>query len=57
MIWTVIWTVISGVAFAFFKVHNALTPDGIRSAEADEISRLDPTEMGAPAYHDGDCLP
>jgi Amt family ammonium transporter len=46
----VIWTVIFGVAFAFFKIQNALTKGGIRSAEVDEIHGLDLPEMGALAY-------
>ena len=46
----VIWTVIFGIAFAFFKIQNALTKGGIRSEEADEIAGLDLPEMGALAY-------
>jgi Amt family ammonium transporter len=46
----VICTVIFGVAFAFFKIQNALTKGGIRSEEADEIAGLDEPEMGAVAY-------
>jgi Amt family ammonium transporter len=46
----VIWTVIFGVAFAFFKIQNAVTKGGIRSVEADEIGGLDLPEMGALAY-------
>jgi len=46
----IICTVIFGVAFAFFKIQNALTKGGIRSDEADEIAGLDIPEMGALAY-------
>ena len=46
----VIWTVIFGIAFAFFKIQNKLTKGGIRSAELDEIAGLDLPEMGALAY-------
>ena len=46
----VIWTVILGIAFAFFKIQNALTKGGIRSeAEHEEIG-LDMPEMGVLAY-------
>ena len=46
----VLWTVIFGIAFAFFKIQNALTKGGIRSDEADELEGLDGPEMGAYAY-------
>jgi ammonium transporter, Amt family len=46
----VIWTVIFGVAFGFFKIQNALTKGGIRSAEEDEVAGLDLAEMGVLAY-------
>ena len=46
----VIWTVIFGLAFAFFKIQNALTKGGIRSAEEDEVAGLDLPEMGVLAY-------
>lgn len=46
----VIWTVILGVAFAFFKIQNALTKGGIRSDADDEIVGLDLPEMGSLAY-------
>lgn len=42
--------VMGGIAYAFFKIQNALTKGGIRSSEADEIAGLDLTEMGALAY-------
>jgi Amt family ammonium transporter len=50
----VIWTVIFGVAFAFFKIQDAVSKKmgkgGIRSAESDEIAGLDLPEMGVSAY-------
>jgi Amt family ammonium transporter len=46
----VIWTVIFGVAFSFFKIQNALTKGGIRSNEEDEVAGLDLPEMGVLAY-------
>jgi ammonium transporter, Amt family len=46
----VIWTVIFGIAFAFFKIQNALTKGGIRSDADDEIAGLDLPEMGVLAY-------
>ena len=50
----VLWTVIFGVAFAFFKTHDTVSKrmgkGGIRSAEADEIEGLDIPEMGVSAY-------
>lgn len=46
----VIVGVILPIAFAFFKIQNALTKGGIRSAEEDEIVGLDLPEMGVLAY-------
>jgi len=46
----VICTFMFGLAFAFFKIQNALTKGGIRSDEADEIAGLDLPEMGVLAY-------
>jgi Amt family ammonium transporter len=46
----VIWTVIFGLSFAFFKIQNAVTKGGIRSKEEDEIMGLDLPEMGVAAY-------
>jgi Amt family ammonium transporter len=46
----VIWTVIFGIAFAFFKIQDMVTPGGIRSKEEDELGGLDLPEMGAMAY-------
>jgi Amt family ammonium transporter len=48
----VICTVMLGLAFAFFKIQNALTKGGIRSEEADEVAGLDLPEMGVLAYPD-----
>ena len=49
----VIWTVIFGVAFAFFKIQNKLTKDGgIRLSEEIEIEGADLPEMGVMAYND-----
>jgi Amt family ammonium transporter len=45
-----ICTVMLGIAFAFFKIQNALTKGGIRSEEEDEIAGLDLPEMGVLAY-------
>ena len=45
-----IWTVILGLAYAFFKIQNTLTKGGIRSDEEDEIAGLDLPEMGVLAY-------
>jgi len=42
--------VIFGIAFAFFKIQNAIMKGGIRSSEADEIAGLDLPEMGVLAY-------
>ncbi len=53
----VLVTVMFGIAFAFFKIQNALTKGGIRSSVEDEIAGLDLPEMGMPAYHDGDSVP
>jgi Amt family ammonium transporter len=46
----VIWTVIFGIAFAFFKIQNALTKGGIRPSAEMELSGMDLPEMGALAY-------
>ena len=46
----VIWTVIFGIAFGFFKIQNKLTKGGIRPSEDDEIAGLDMPEMGVLAY-------
>jgi ammonium transporter, Amt family len=46
----VLWTVILGIAYGFFKIQNALTKGGIRSAEEDELVGLDLPEMGVLAY-------
>lgn len=43
-------TVMFGIAFAFFKIQNALTKGGIRPSEEDELAGLDLPEMGVLAY-------
>ena len=45
-----ICTVMFGIAYAFFKIQNAVMKGGIRSEEADEIAGLDLPEMGVLAY-------
>jgi Amt family ammonium transporter len=46
----VLWTVILGLAYAFFKIQNAVMAGGIRVSEADELGGVDLPEMGALAY-------
>ncbi|HEX4983585.1 MAG TPA: ammonium transporter [Ilumatobacteraceae bacterium] len=50
----VLWTVIFGIAYAFFKIQDTVSKSrgkgGIRSKEADEINGLDIPEMGVLAY-------
>jgi len=48
----VIWTVIFGLAFAFFKIQNSLMKGGIRPPLEEETEGLDMPEMGAYAYVD-----
>ena len=48
----IIWIVMFGIAFAFFKIQNALTKGGIRSNADDEVAGLDIPEMGVLAYPD-----
>jgi Amt family ammonium transporter len=48
----VLWTVMFGLAFAFFKIQNALTKGGIRSDAGEEEAGLDLPEMGVLAYPD-----
>ena len=45
-----LWTVIFGIAFAFFKIQNAVTKGGIRPTAEMEIEGMDIPEMGALAY-------
>ncbi len=45
-----IWTVIFGIAFAFFKIQNAVTKGGIRPTAEMELEGMDIPEMGALAY-------
>jgi Amt family ammonium transporter len=42
--------VMFGVAFAFFKIQNAIFKGGIRPTEEDELAGLDLPEMGVQAY-------
>jgi ammonium transporter, Amt family len=46
----VIWTVIFGIAFGFFKIQNALTKGGIRPTAEVEEAGMDLPEMGVLAY-------
>ncbi|HKY14657.1 MAG TPA: ammonium transporter [Microthrixaceae bacterium] len=46
----VIWTVIFGFAFAFFKIQNAVMKGGIRPPAEEELEGMDIPEMGAYAY-------
>jgi len=46
----VIWTVILGLAYAFFAIQDKLTKGGIRPSEEDELAGLDLPEMGVLAY-------
>ena len=50
----VIWTVIFGIAFAFFKIQDMISKStgkgGIRSKDEDQIMGLDLPEMGVEAY-------
>jgi Amt family ammonium transporter len=48
----VLWTVMFGIAYGFFKLQNTMVKGGIRSKAEDEIAGLDIPEMGVPAYHD-----
>ncbi|MGE0000256.1 MAG: ammonium transporter [Ilumatobacteraceae bacterium] len=48
----VIWTVILGLAFAFFKIQNSLMKGGIRPSEEEELQGVDIAEMGVLGYVD-----
>jgi ammonium transporter, Amt family len=48
----VIWTVIFGLAFAFFKIQDKFTKGGIRLDEDIEVNGSDLPEMGVLAYND-----
>ena len=50
----IVWTVILGLAYAFFKIQDKLTKGGIRPAEEDELAGLDLPEMGVLAYPEFD---
>jgi Amt family ammonium transporter len=46
----VIWTVIFGIAYGFFKIQNAFMKGGIRPPAEEELAGMDMPEMGALAY-------
>ena len=50
----VIWTVIFGIAFSFFKIQDTISKSrgngGIRSKDEDQVTGLDIPEMGVEAY-------
>ena len=46
----VLWTVIFGIAFGFFKIQNAIMKGGIRPSAEMELAGMDIPEMGALAY-------
>ena len=46
----VLWTVIFGIAYAFFKIQNAVMKGGIRPPAEEELAGMDLPEMGALAY-------
>jgi ammonium transporter, Amt family len=50
----VIWTIIFGIAYAFFSIQNKLTKGGIRSTPEDEMAGLDMPEIGVLAYPEFD---
>ena len=51
-----IWTVIFGIAFAFFKIQNAVMKGGIRPSAEMELAGMDIPEMGALAYPEFDTV-
>ena len=46
----VIWTVMFGLAYTFFKIQNSWTNGGIRVSEEEELLGVDIPEMGVLAY-------
>ena len=46
----VIWTLIFGLAYLFFKVQNTVMPGGIRPTAETELEGMDMPEMGVIAY-------
>ena len=46
----VLWTVMFGLAYGFFKIQNAVMKGGIRPPAEIEIAGMDIPEMGALAY-------
>jgi Amt family ammonium transporter len=51
-----IWTVLFGIAFAFFKIQNAVMKGGIRPSAEMELAGMDIPEMGALAYPEFDTV-
>jgi len=52
----VLWTVIFGIALAFFKIQNAVMKGGIRPPAEMELEGMDMPEMGAYAYPEFDMI-
>jgi Amt family ammonium transporter len=48
----VLWTVMFGFAYAFFKIQNAVMKGGIRPPAEEELAGIDLPEMGVLAYPD-----
>jgi len=48
----VLWTVMFGIAYGFFKLQNAIMKGGIRPPAEMEIAGMDMPEMGAMGYPD-----
>ncbi len=48
----VLWTVIFGIAYGFFKLQNKFMKGGIRPPAEEELAGMDMPEMGALAYPD-----
>jgi Amt family ammonium transporter len=46
----VIWTVMFGLVYGFFKISNRVMKGGIRAERDDELLGMDMPEMGAEAY-------
>jgi ammonium transporter, Amt family len=52
----VLWTVIFGIAYGFFKIQNAVMKGGIRPPAEMELAGMDLPEMGALAYPEFDMV-
>ncbi len=48
--------IMGGLAFAFFKIQNALMKGGIRPPESEELEGLDTIEMGVIAYPEDELI-